>query len=163
MKRLLGIFTVAACLIFVTSCKDDKKAVLGGEITSVAVTNFPMVDAGGAAWDFDILGSENPDIELRFSRGSAISNDYLTGGERYDDAESPGNFVFDDFSDNWDISALNDEYTIGLYDYDLVGSDEMTTFVFTPSDHALSVNSSSFLLTSGDAMITVTVDWVLEE
>lgn len=162
MKRLLGIFAVAACLIFVTSCKEDEKAVIGGEIRSVAVTTFSMTDENDEAWDFDILGSENPDLELRFNRGSAISNDYLTGGERHDDAESPGNYVFDDFSDTWDISMLNDDYTIALYDYDLVGSDEMTTFVFSPSDHT-SGAPSSFELTNGVSTITVNVDWELEE
>lgn len=162
MKRLLGIFAVAACLIFVTSCKDDEKAVIGGEITSVAVSTFSMEDAGGAAWDFDILGSENPDLEVRFSRGAAVSNDYIGGGERHDDAESPGNYVFDEFPDAWNISELNDEYTIGLYDYDLVGPDEMTTFVFSPSDHT-SGAPSSFELTNGVSTIRVNVSWILEE
>jgi len=163
MKRLLGILTIASCLLFVTSCKDDdSRTVISGEITSVAVTTFPMVDASGDAWDFDLLGSENPDLEVRFNRGGAISNDYLVGGERYDDVASPGNYIFEDFNAAWELDMLADEYTIGLYDYDLVGTDEMATFTFSPSTYTSNA-PSSFELTSGDATITVNVRWTFEE
>lgn len=161
MKNALALFLFAAILFSFSSCKD--KTLVSGEITSVTVTSFPMTDFNGDTWDFDIAGSENPDLELKFNRGGTISNDPFNAVERYDDVSSPGNYTFDDFGSNdWKLDVLTDDYTIAIFDYDVIGSDAMVAFTFTPTSY-IDTTPGTFVLETGNASITVNVDWTFEE
>lgn len=162
MKNTFVLLGLVVILFSLGSCKEDK-AVISGEITSVTVTSFPMTDFNGETWDLDLIDPGHPDLELKFNRGGTISNDPLNASERYDDVTSPGNFTFDDFGSNaWELDVLTDDYTIAIYDYDVVGSDAMAAFSFRPSTYSGDA-PSSFVLDIGTASITVAVDWTLEE
>lgn len=152
---------VVMCIVSVTSCKKEK--IIGGEITQVTIHSFPMTDANGSNWDFLLGADANPDVELWFNRGGAISDEALPAEERYDNAESPGTFTFDEFgSTPWLIDVLDNNYAIGIYDYDtLLESDEMAVFTFNPSSSA-SGTSSTIELEQTGASISVTIKWIYE-
>jgi hypothetical protein len=161
MKNTFTLLALVAILFSFGSCKD--KTVVSGEITSVTVTSFPMADFNGETWDLNLIDAGHPDLELKFNRGGTISNDPLNAVERYDDVTSPGNYTFDDFgSDAWELDVLTDDYTIAIYDYDIIGSDAMAAFSFSPTSYT-DKTPSSFVLETGNASITVTVNWTFEE
>lgn len=162
MKNTFTLLVLAVILFSFGSCKEDK-VVISGEITAVTVTSFPMTDFNGETWDLNLIDPGHPDIEIKFNRGGTISNDPLDAVERYDDVTSPGNYTFDDFgSTPWELDVLTDDYTIAIYDYDVVGSDAMAAFSFRPTTYT-DTAPSSFDLDIGTATITVAVNWTFEE
>ncbi len=162
MKKITGFVALAMVLLFVSSCK-DKKEVISGEITAVTILSFPETDADGDQWDFDLIGSENPDLEVQFNRGASISNDPIGSSERYDDVtNADGPFTFDEFDAPWLLDVLTDDYTVAIYDYDVIGSDQMATFTFNANDYTDDA-PSSVTISNGSSSISINIMWTFAE
>lgn len=93
------------------------------KILKIEVTRFPATD-GGAGWDL----TSGPDIYPKISKGTTV----IWEASTYFQNANLSSYEFTP-SPSIDLTSPSDQYTISLYDYDDVDSDDfMGGIYFTP-------------------------------
>lgn len=121
-------------------------------ITSINVTNYPIVNASGGGWDL----STGADPYLAFSLGTSSSAaDWITN--YYNNVT--GNAIYYTLTTPKVITNLSANWTLGCWDYDSPDPDNfMGGIYFTPNNYK-SGFPSSFTISSASFSFTLYVTW----
>ena len=127
------------------------------KLSSITINTMPMTN-NGATWDLDPTGfTSDPDVFYVLKQGGG---DLVSSNSQDNISTFPISFT-----ENlpYIINNLSQEYTIYLYDSDVVGNELIGSCNFTPNDHILAGaqdNGTEINIQNDGVNMTLAIEWL---